>query len=221
MVSGALVVRIPLGATSAYVIKGPVPILVDSGMVGQQAMLRLKLRRIGVEPADIALIVVTHAHSDHTGCLAWLRESTDAAVACSRETMDDLSLGRCAPMKPRTIASRVVLPLLARVAKYPAIDGDVAIGESMTLAPYGIDGVLLPTPGHTRGCVSVLLGEDAIVGDLVSGRLGRPHVPSMPMLLEDRAAWEASVRKLLDRGVRRFHPAHGGPFDAEHVAGLL
>ncbi len=215
------IIRIPLGATSAYVIKGPVSILVDSGMVGQQTMLRLRLRRIGVEPADLALIVVTHAHSDHAGCLAWLRESTDAAIACSRETMDDLRLGRCACMKPRTIVSRAVLPLLARVAKYPAIQGDVAVGESMTLAPYGIDGVLLPTPGHTRGCLSVLLGEDAIVGDLVSGRLGRPRRPSMPMLLEDRAAWKVSVQTLLDRGVRRFHPAHGGPFAAERVADLL
>ncbi len=215
------ITRIPLGATSAYVIQGPVPILIDSGMVGQQAMLRLKLRRIGVEPADLALIVVTHAHSDHAGCLAWLRESTDAAIACSRETMDDLRLGRCASMKPRTIASRVILPLLVHIAKYPAIEGDVAVGESMTLAPYGIDGMILLTPGHTRGCLSVLLGEDAIVGDLVSGRLGRSRLPSMPMLLEDRDAWRVSVRKLLDRGVRRFHPAHGGPFDAERVAGLL
>jgi hypothetical protein len=29
------------------------------------------------------------------------------------------------------------------------------------------------------------------------------------------------VRLLLDRGARRFHPAHGGPFDADHVAELL
>lgn len=91
----------------------------------------------------------------------------------------------------------------------------------MTLAPYGVEGFILPTPGHTRGCVSVLVGEDAIVGDLVSGRLGRARVPSIPMLVEDRAAWSESVRLVLSRGVRRFHPAHGGPFDAERVAALL
>jgi hydroxyacylglutathione hydrolase len=215
------ITRIPLGATSAYVLRGPVPILVDTGMVGQQAILRLRLRHIGIEIADLALIVVTHAHSDHAGCLAWLRGSTDAAIACSRETMDDLKLGRSARMKPRTMTGRAVLPLLSRVAKYPAIQGDVAVGDLMTLAPYGIDGILLPTPGHTRGCLSVLVGEEAIVGDLVSGRIGRPRVASMPMLLEDRDAWAASVRKLLDRGVRRFHPAHGGPFDAEDVERLL
>lgn len=215
------ITRMTLGASSAYVIQGPVPILVDTGMVGQHIMLRFKLRRAGVELTDLALIVVTHAHSDHAGCLAWLRDSTDAAVACSRETLDDLKLGRSAPMKPRTLVSRAVLPLLARVATYPAAQGDVAVDEPMTLAPFGIDGMLVPTPGHTRGCLSVLLGEDAIVGDLVSGRLGRPRVPSMPMLLEDRDAWKASVQKLLNRGVHRFHPAHGGPFDAERVAGLL
>ena len=81
--------------------------------------------------------------------------------------------------------------------------------------------MLLTTPGHTRGCLSVLVGDQAIVGDLVSGRLGRPLVPSVPLLLEDRDAWAKSVRLLLDRGARRFHPAHGGPFDADHVAELL
>jgi glyoxylase-like metal-dependent hydrolase (beta-lactamase superfamily II) len=91
----------------------------------------------------------------------------------------------------------------------------------MTLAPFGIDGLVLPTPGHTRGCLSVLVGEDAIVGDLVTGKIGRSRVPSMPMLLEDRDAWTQSVRNVLAYGVRRFHPAHGGPFDAERVAALL
>ncbi len=215
------ITRIPLGATSAYVIKGPVPILIDAGMVGQQATLRFKLRRVGVEVSDLALIVVTHAHSDHAGCLAWLRTSTDAAIACSRATMDNLGRGASAGMRPRTVVGRLALPLLSRIAKYPAVQGDVAVDDAMTLAPYGIDGVLLPTPGHTCGCLSVLLGEDAIVGDLVSGKFGRPSVPSMPMLLEDRDAWAESVRAVLARGVRRFHPAHGGPFDAERVADLL
>ncbi len=215
------IARIPLGATSAYVIQGPVPILIDTGMVGQQGMLRLKLRRVGVELSDLALIVVTHAHSDHAGCLAWLRESTDAAIACSAEAMDDLKSGRSACMRPRTIVGRAVLPLLARVAKYPAIQGDVAVGDLMTLAPFGIDGVIVRTPGHTRGCLSVVLHEEAIVGDLVSGKFAQPLTPSVPALLEDRDAWAGSVQSLLDRGVRRFHVAHGGPFDADRVAELL
>jgi glyoxylase-like metal-dependent hydrolase (beta-lactamase superfamily II) len=216
-----LIVRIPLGATSAYVIRGPVPILIDSGMVGQDALLRWKLRCVGVELSDIALIVVTHAHSDHAGCLARLSGMTDAAIACSRETMDNLRRGAAAPMEPRTVVGRALLPLMSRFASYPAVDADVAVVETMTLAPFGIDGMLLTTPGHTRGCLSVLVGDQAIVGDLVSGKFARPRTPSAPLLLEDPDAWARSVRLLLDRGARRFHPAHGGPFDADRVAKLL
>ncbi len=124
-------------------------------------------------------------------------------------------------MKPRTVLSRVLLPLLSHVAGYPAVEGDVAVLESMTLAPYGIPGVLLPTPGHTLGCLSAVVGEDAIVGDLVSGRFGQANVPTAPRFLEDSDAWASSVRRLLDLGVRRFHAAHGGSFDAERVAALL
>jgi glyoxylase-like metal-dependent hydrolase (beta-lactamase superfamily II) len=224
MTPSELIVRIPLGATSAYVIRGPVPILIDSGMVGQDALLRWKLRCAGVELSDIALIVVTHAHGDHAGCLARLSGLTDAAIACSCETMQCLRRGAAAPMKPRTVVGRALLPIMSRFASYPAVDArvsDVAVVETMTLAPFGIDGMLLTTPGHTRGCLSVLVGDQAIVGDLVSGKLARPRTPSVPLLLEDPDAWARSVRLLLDRGARRFHPAHGGPFDADHVAKLL
>jgi glyoxylase-like metal-dependent hydrolase (beta-lactamase superfamily II) len=210
-----------LGATSAYVIREPVPVLIDSGMVGQDALLRWKLRRIGVELRDIALIVVTHAHSDHAGCLAKLRVSTDAAIACGRTTADYLRRGTSACMRPRTVMGRAILPIMSRFASYPAVDADVEVAEAMTLAPFGIDGVILATPGHTRGCLSVLVGHDAVVGDLVSGRPWRPLTQSMPLLLEDRDAWAKSVRLLLDRGVRTFHSAHGGPFDADRVARLL
>ncbi len=215
------ITRIELRATSAYLIRGPAPLLVDSGMVGQQALLRFQLRRAGVDPKDLALVILTHAHADHAGGLAWLRASTDAAIACSEEASACLERGASACLKPRALAARALLPLLRKVATYPAIRCDVAIREPMTLAPYGIDGAIVPTPGHTRGCLSVVLGEDAIVGDLVSGRPGRSHTPSLPMMLEDREAWAASVREVLNRGVKRFHPAHGGPFDADRVAELL
>lgn len=215
------ILRIPLGMTSAYVVKGPVPILVDAGMVGQEAMLRFRLRRIGVEPTDIALVIVTHAHSDHAGCLAWLRDSADAAIVCGAEAMDLLRCGASACMKPRTMMSRALVPFLKRVAKYPAVRCDVAVDEALTLTPYGVSGVVLPTPGHTRGCLSVLLGGEAIVGDLVSGKAGRPRVASIPRLLEDRDAWAASVTAVLARGVKLLHAAHGGPFRAEQVARLL
>lgn len=221
MTARALITRIPLGMTSAYVIRGPVPILVDAGMVGQESVLRFKLRRAGVELTDLALVVITHAHSDHAGCLAWLRTSTDAAIAGSRRTIDLLRTGASASMKPRTLPARIMAPLLARLAKYPAVEGDVAVDAPMTLAPYGIDGILLPTPGHTRGCLSVLLGEDAIVGDLVSGTASRPRRPSVPRLLEDRDAWAASVQAVLAHGAQQIHVAHGGPFRAEQVARLL
>jgi glyoxylase-like metal-dependent hydrolase (beta-lactamase superfamily II) len=216
-----MIVRIRLGTTSAYVIREPVPVLIDTGMVGQDDLLRWKLRRAGVELRDIALIVVTHAHSDHAGCLARLRASTDAAIACSCDTMEHLRSGTCACMRPRTVVARAVLPILSRFASYPAVDADVGVSEAMTLAPFGIDGTLLTTPGHTRGCLSVLVGHDAVVGDLVSGRLGRPRTPSVPLLLEDEDSWLRSVRLLLDRGARTFHPAHGGPFEADRVARLL
>ena len=43
---------------------------------------------------------------------------------------------------------------------------DIVIRGNTDLAPYGIAGTVIPTPGHTAGCISVVLENgDAFVGD--------------------------------------------------------
>lgn len=214
------IARLPLGRTSAFLVRGAAPILVDAGMPGQHAALLRRLRRLGLDRADIALVVVTHAHVDHTGGLPWVRLAARAPIVCHRETAAALRQGQSAALQPRTRLGLALVPLLRHGPRPPCVEPDLAIDHEISLEPYGAAGFLLPTPGHTRGCLSLQVGQDAIVGDLLMRRFGR-HRPAVPFFLEDRVGWQDSVRLLLSRGVERFHTTHGGCFDAESVAALL
>ncbi len=68
--------------TNAFVVMGARPILVDAGwgMPSSTEQLVRALRRIAVEPRDLALIVLTHGHGDHAGGAARLRELSGARV---------------------------------------------------------------------------------------------------------------------------------------------
>ncbi len=104
----------------------------------------------------------------------------------------------------------------------PQASVDVVLRGEADLLPYGVEGTIAPTPGHTLGCVSIVLPTgEAIVGDLLMTAFGRGTAPRLPLFAEDVGQWRQSIAGLLDRGVRTFHAGHGGPFSASQVRRLL
>jgi glyoxylase-like metal-dependent hydrolase (beta-lactamase superfamily II) len=55
------------GATAGYVIEAPRPALVDPGATRSVPVWLETLARLGIEPADVAYVIVTHIHLDHAG----------------------------------------------------------------------------------------------------------------------------------------------------------
>jgi glyoxylase-like metal-dependent hydrolase (beta-lactamase superfamily II) len=54
--------------------------LVDTGIKTAPGRILAALQQIGSGPADVTRIVLTHAHGDHAGGVAALRQQTGAAV---------------------------------------------------------------------------------------------------------------------------------------------
>src|ERR1700688_1521751 len=55
------------GLTSAYLIRGTQPALIDPGPETSASLLIGELHELGIGPEDLAWIVLTHIHLDHCG----------------------------------------------------------------------------------------------------------------------------------------------------------
>ena len=60
------------GFTSAYLIRGKKLALIDSGSTSCAEDLLAGLQELGIYPADLAYIIVTHIHLDHAGGVGYL-----------------------------------------------------------------------------------------------------------------------------------------------------
>ena len=69
-------------------------ILIDTGMQGSIKTISKSLKKIGESLSSIKLIIITHAHIDHSGGLdELLKVCPDAKVYCSEHTMRQLNSG--------------------------------------------------------------------------------------------------------------------------------
>ncbi len=103
-----------------------------------------------------------------------------------------------------------------RSAQIAATNIDIVLrDEDFSLAPFGIPGKVVYTPGHTMGSVSILLETgDAFVGDLAMNGLPFGLSPGLPVFAEDIKKVKESCKLLLDKGAKAFYPGHGKPFSA-------
>ena len=91
------------------------------------------LKRVGLDPANIKYIVVSHAHGDHDGSVKFLQDTYN----------------------PRIIMGPKDWDLAAREANPPRRDLDATDGQKLTLGDTTI--TMYITPGHTAGTLSVLV----------------------------------------------------------------
>jgi hydroxyacylglutathione hydrolase len=76
---------LPLGMVNAHVIISEARcILVDAGLPNTEVKIERTLARRGMTLKDVKLIVVTHAHVDHAGGAARLRELSGAPILALR-----------------------------------------------------------------------------------------------------------------------------------------
>jgi hydroxyacylglutathione hydrolase len=217
---------LPLKTVNAYLLIGSSGcVLIDAGLPGSAAKVEKSLSNQGLSFQDVRAIVVTHAHVDHAGGAAELRERTRAPIIAHE---DDLRYyKREEPMEfcPTGWVGRLFLQTPAPHQAYPAFEPDVLLSsrQSLDLTRYGVSGTVTHTPGHTKGSISVSLGsEEALVGDLVASgiliggviRLG--HAIRPPFEDDPRAVRDELLR-LVDAGVERFYLGHGGPLNAREV----
>lgn len=206
-----------LGIANAYVVYGRRPILIDTGTAGESDRLVKALGELGIRKGELALIVLTHGHADHGGGAKRIRAEWGAPIAAGRGDVEMLASGHNRPLRPMSLMARLLRPFIDRT--FPPYAPDLVVTAPFDLRAYGVDGQILPAPGHTPGSQVVLLDDgDAFVGDLLlGGSLGgaiSPGTPGRHYYHDDPLAAETQICRVIRGGARRLYAGHGGPITA-------
>ncbi len=225
----ATIIRIPIlpfHMVNAHLLVGDAGcVLVDAGLPGTAPKVGEALARAGCGWRDLKLVVVTHAHVDHAGGAAEVRERSGAPVVAHEAELEHLD-GR-APLTfcPTGWFGRLFVRAPLAHERYAPVAPDIVLSgsEALDLTPYGVAGRVRPTPGHTPGSLSVALdSREVLVGDLVAsglllGGLARLDHAIRPPFEQDPRAVSAELQRLVDEGMHTFHLGHGGSLGADEV----
>lgn len=228
--SATQIIRIPilpLGIVNAHLIKSEGGcVLIDAGIPGSERKIERALHRHGLSIQDIRLIVVTHAHTDHAGSAARLRQLSGAPILAHQDDADFYSRRRPMTYCPTGWVGELFLKTPAPHEPYEGFEADITMknGDAMTLEKFGVDGIVRHTAGHTPGSIAIeLASQDMLVGDLVAsgiliGGIAFTGRAIRPPFEDDPQAVARQLTRMLDGGAKRFYMGHGGPLGAAEVA---
>jgi glyoxylase-like metal-dependent hydrolase (beta-lactamase superfamily II) len=218
---------LPLGMVNAHLIKSESGcVLVDAGIPGSERKIERALSQHGLSFRDIKLIVVTHAHTDHAGSAARLRQLSGAPILAHQDDADFYSRRRPMTYCPTGWVGELFFRTPIPHEPYEGFEADIMTknGDELKLGEFGVDGIVRHTAGHTPGSIAIeLASQDMLVGDLVAsgiliGGIAFTGRAIRPPFEDDPQAVARQLTRMLDGGAKRFYMGHGGPLEAAEVA---
>lgn len=211
------------GITRLYLLKGSQGyVLIDTGLHMSKKRFEELFSECGVKASEISLIIVTHAHPDHYSGIKALRELTQAPILAHKKAEHTLVTGQIIDVQARNECGRRFKSSINRdklPPHYP-YKPEILIDDVFDLLAFGIEGKLIPTPGHSDCCLSLLLESgEAFINDIftTSPYTGKVDVA---IIVSDELALFESVKFLLKKA-HTFYGAHGGPYSREVILNLL
>lgn len=164
--------RIKAGS-NAYVLETDSALyLIDAGYPGHEKKILSVVDRLAPKP--LRLIFITHGHFDHYGSAAAVRDSTGAPIGVHEADADAMANGRTPLRHTRhggAIGKSILLPLAERFMKPRKTVPDTVFHDGDSLRGFGLDAVVIHTPGHTEGSCCLLVRDSLLFsGDLVTSQ---------------------------------------------------
>jgi hydroxyacylglutathione hydrolase len=178
-----------------YLIKGQTKnVLIDTGLADQFPYLEDCLQEVGLAPADIHLIILTHEHFDHVGACVHFYDT--AVISAHRLAANKIELQDEFVMMNRFF-DRTVEPFRADIW----LEGDTVID----LGNYRLH--IIHTPGHCSGCLCVyepdqqllFTGDTVLAGGVLSGIFVSGSISD----------YLNSLERLSNLRINELYPGHG------------
>jgi glyoxylase-like metal-dependent hydrolase (beta-lactamase superfamily II) len=212
LIPGLHLLRFPVG--HAYLWQDPDGLtLVDTGVPGSWTPIADAINGLGLHPADLRRLVLTHSHADHVGTAAEVVAHTDAIVLAHRA---DAPVIRGDAPGPAPDLADWERPLFEQISAHlpaapPApvrVDTELDDGD----IPGFADGArTIAVPGHTPGSVALYLCGPRVLftGDAMARRPDGRVIPGVFNVDPPQAL--ASFRRLAALDVKVACFGHGDP----------
>lgn len=187
-----------MGFCSVILIEGDKRTLVDVGHVGRRNVLLAALAERGLSPEDIDLSVMTHAHWDHAQNFDLFDHAPVLIHAHERRYAK-------APNKNDWATPQWTGAMIEFQSKIQEVEDGYEIEPGVRL---------IHTPGHSPGCISVLVETDdgvaAVTGDVLHySTVALTKVNPLVFWSEDHA--RRSIERILAQA-DVIYPGHDRPF---------
>jgi metallo-beta-lactamase class B len=128
---------------ASYLITSPQGhILVDTVMPEATSQIKANIEKLGFKVADIKYLVNTHAHIDHTGGLAEMKQASGAQLVAGEADKPLLEGGYYPGAREETALN------------FPPVKVDRTVREGDTVTIADVTLTARETPGHSPGCTS-------------------------------------------------------------------
>ena len=157
-----------------YVIKGENgDVLIDTGFIGMKRALKRWLDKF-----NIKLVILTHAHVDHTWNAAYIKNLYKCKLALSKDDIENID-NRNIKSTPSTNKHKNWTKLMNYGMKKfipQKYKIDMKLNNNQTIKKYGLDLKIVSLPGHTDGSIGVLYKDYLFAGDALVNRKKQPQI---------------------------------------------
>ena len=179
--------------------------LIDTGPpeTGDQVVAAIARQTVSLGPQQILL---THAHSDHSGGLSAVRAAWDTPILCHKAEAPFVN----GESDYRFLPSKNPLFLITR--NFMQTAWGVPVAKTLESGESAAGMAVIHLPGHSPGQIGFLHPHDQamICGDAVMNLRGRLS-PPIAALSQDPNLAEASMRRLSELDYIHLLPSHGDP----------
>ena len=199
-----------VGNAVTYVIPTSAGImLIDSGHAKDvQSVILPGLKTLGLDPANIKVIILAHGHEDHYGGSAYLQEHYGARVAMTAADWDFIKLPRPpAPQANATPGNEAPPPAL------PKRDMIAFEGVPITLGDAKVTPVFIP--GHTPGSLGLIFpvkdgGKTHVVGMVGGGFIAQGSASQVQEFIDSIQHFEEWTKSMKVDVEIQNHPVFDG-----------
>lgn len=216
--NGEKITQILSGRSNVFLLtNGKKNILIDTSPTQKQKLLFKSLDSLNLNKIDF--LILTHTHYDHASNSKKIKNVFGARVIVHSSEADILLKGKSViPAGTNFFTRNIISPIgkkINRIFDFEPCIADIAIEDKFDLASFSFNTYLLPTPGHSPGCISIVVNNEiAIVEDALFGIFKESIFPPFA---DDVESLIESWGKLLETGCHLFLPAHGSARKAKTI----